>query len=306
MKKLYIIITIILLIFSCAKKPKKEDKTKFNIGILQLVAHPALDKARNGFEDAFKEKGIKVSFKEKNANGELATANLIANTFVNENVDLIYAIATTSAQASLNATKDIPIIFSAVTNPIDAGLKSKNITGVSDKINVKEQLLLLKQIKPDVKTVGFLYNSSEKNSVSQLQEIEKVAKELDLTIVSKSVTQANEVLQTLKYLLDKSDALYTPTDNLIASVMPLITSNAIESKKIVIGAEASHVELGALISKGIDYYEMGKVAGEMAIKVLVEKTKPEQIPYLTLNATDVKINKNTLNKLKITLNDSIK
>lgn len=306
MKKFYIIITLVLLTFSCVKKPKKESKTSFNIGVLQIVAHPALDKARQGFEDAFKEKGINVNFKEKNANGEISTANLIANNFVNEKVDLIYAIATTSAQASSNATKNIPIVFSAVTDPIDAGLTAKNITGVSDKINIKEQLLLLKQINPNVKTIGFLYNSSEKNSVSQLRDIEEIVKELELELVVKSVTQANEVLQALNYVLVKADALYTPTDNLIASVMPVITAKAIESKKIVIGAETSHVDLGALITKGIDYYEMGKMAGEMAIKILVEKTIPEQIPHLTLNVTEIKINNDTLNKLGITLPDKIK
>lgn len=299
MKKFYIIITIILLTFSCVKKNKNENKEKFNIGILQLVAHPALDKARQGFKDEFKEHGININFKEKNANGEIGTANLIAKGFENEKVDLIYAIATTSAQASTNATQNIPIVFSAVTDPVDAGLNKKNITGVSDRVNIKEQLLLLKQIKPDVKTVGFLYNSSEKNSAIQLKDIENVAKELDLTVISKSVTQTNEVLQALKYVLEKSDALYTPTDNLIASMMPIITSTAIEKKKIVIGAEVAHVKMGALITKGIDYYEMGKLAGKMAIKILVEKENPENMPYLIMKSTSIEINEDTLKKLGI-------
>lgn len=305
-KKVYVILLISILMISCAKKETKQNSNHYEIGILQLVAHPALDKARNGFKDVFKEKGIDVNFKEKNANGEIGTANLIASGFVNEKVDLIYSIATTSTQASANATSTIPIVFAAVTDPKSSGVLKQNITGVSDKVNIKEQLELLLKIKKDVKTLGFIYNSSEKNSVSQLEDIENIAKKFNIEIVPKSITQANEVPQAVKYLISKTDALYTPTDNLVASVMKIIADSAVKNKKIIIAAESSHVDAGALITKSIDYYELGRKAAEMAIDILVNKTKVEYMPYTTLKANEIKINEETLKKLNIILPDDIR
>lgn len=294
-KSLLISMTFIFAIACSAKKVKSENTLK--VGIVQIVAHPALDKAKNGFMDYFKEKNVNVSFIEQNANGEMSSANLIANNFVNEKVNLIYAIATPSAQAALNATKDIPIVFSAVTDYVSAGLIGKNISGVSDFVDIKKQLELLKDMDPTVKTISFLYNSSEANSAIQLENFKKATTELGYKYEVKSVTQANEIPQAVTYLVNKSDAIYTPTDNLIASMLPVIANAFIDAKKVVIGAEAAHVDAGALYTKGIDYYELGRKAGEMAYEVLINKKDISSFKVETLELNDVKINNETLQKL---------
>ena len=183
MKKILLLVSIaIMLVLSCGNEVKKSSETgrgkskdTFKIGITQIVAHPALDSAREGFKDAFKESGLKVTFDEKNANGEIATANMIANNFVTEKVDLIYAIATSTAQSAAQATNKLPVVFSAITDPEAAGLIKENVTGISDRVNVKQQLELLLKLDSKIKKVGVIYNSSEQNSKVQVDDLKKAA-----------------------------------------------------------------------------------------------------------------------------------
>lgn len=306
-KKLFFTLTMSLFMIACGEKAVKEEPTsneKYKIGILQFVAHPALDRARDGFKEILKDKN--VEFVEKNANGEISSANIIANSFVNDKVDLIYAIATPSAQAASNSSSEIPIVFAAVTDPNESGLTNKNITGVSDATDVEQQINLLLKVNPEIKKIGFIYNSSEKNSAIQLKNLEEIAKKLNLEIEAKSITQVNEVPQAVKYLALSSDAIYTPTDNLVASVMPVIASQAIEAKKIVMGSEAAHVEGGALLTKGIDYYELGKEAGKIAVDILENGKNPSDIEYKKMELTDIQINEDTLKKLEIELPAELK
>ena len=251
MKKILVLISIsIMLVLSCGNEGKKnentgkESKDNFKIGITQIVAHPALDSAREGFKDAIKESGLNVTFDEKNANGEVATANMIANNFVTEKVDLIYAIATSTAQSAAQATNKLPVVFSAITDPEAAGLIKENVTGISDRVNVKQQLELLLKLDSKIKKVGVIYNSSEQNSKVQVDDLKKAASELGITIVEKSVTQVSEIPQASEALVRESDALYLPTDNLVASVVNLITEKATAAKKVAFGAEAAHVKGG--------------------------------------------------------------
>lgn len=301
MKKIILLILTFFLCFSCLKKPKSVHKGTIKIGIIQFVAHPALDRAKEGFEEQFKNDKYKVTFIEKNANAELTTAKIIASNFVREKVDLIYAIATPSAQACLSETTSIPIIFSAVTDPHDAGLIAKNITGVTDYVDILEQLKLLKQINKDIKSIGVLYNSSEANSKATINQLQIACKNLNITLVTKSVTQISEVPQAVKLLISQTDAIYTPTDNLIASVMPIITAEAIKQKKIVFGSEKAHVEGGALITKGINYYDLGKQAANMAIDILYNKKNISNLPIINMPLNDIEINKETQKKLGISL-----
>ena len=207
MKKILVLISIsIMLVLSCGNEGKKnentgkESKDNFKIGITQIVAHPALDSAREGFKDAIKESGLNVTFDEKNANGEVATANMIANNFVTEKVDLIYAIATSTAQSAAQATNKLPVVFSAITDPEAAGLIKENVTGISDRVNVKQQLELLLKLDSKIKKVGVIYNSSEQNSKVQVDDLKKAASELGITIVEKSVTQVSEIPQALSLI----------------------------------------------------------------------------------------------------------
>ena len=314
MKKILLLVSIaIMLVLSCGNEVKKSSETgggkskdTFKIGITQIVAHPALDSAREGFKDAFKESGLKVTFDEKNANGEIATANMIANNFVTEKVDLIYAIATSTAQSAAQATNKLPVVFSAITDPEAAGLIKENVTGISDRVNVKQQLELLLKLDSKIKKVGVIYNSSEQNSKVQVDDLKKAASELGITIVEKSVTQVSEIPQASEALVKSSDALYLPTDNLVASVVNLITEKAIAAKKIAFGAESAHVKGGALITQGIDYYEMGKEAGKIAVEILKNGKKPSDISFKKMDLNDIVINNKTLAAIGISLPEDIK
>ncbi len=314
MKKILLLVSIaIMLVLSCGNEVKKSSETgrgkskdTFKIGITQIVAHPALDSAREGFKDAFKESGLKVTFDEKNANGEIATANMIANNFVTEKVDLIYAIATSTAQSAAQATNKLPVVFSAITDPEAAGLIKENVTGISDRVNVKQQLELLLKLDSKIKKVGVIYNSSEQNSKVQVDDLKKAASELGITIVEKSVTQVSEIPQASETLVKSSDALYLPTDNLVASVVNLITEKAIAAKKIAFGAESAHVKGGALITQGIDYYEMGKEAGKIAVEILKNGKKTSDISFKKMDLNDIVINNKTLAAIGISLPEDIK
>lgn len=317
MKKILTLLSLMtLMILSCGNgntsQEKKSDSAstggskKYRIGITQIVAHPALDSAREGFKAAFKEAGIDADFDEKNANGEAATANLIANSFVSSKVDLIYSIATSTAQAAAQSTNTIPVVFSAITDPESAGILKNNVTGVSDRVDIKQQLQLLLKLDSKIKKVGVIYNSSEQNSKVQVDDLKAAAKELGVEVVEKSVVQASEIPQAADALTRESDAIYLPTDNLVASVVNLLTDKATAAKKIVFGAESAHVKGGALITQGIDYYEMGKQAGKIAIDILKNGKKPSEIKYQRMSLNDIVVNGKTMAALGITLPEDIK
>ena len=317
MKKILTLLSLMtLMILSCGNgntsQEKKSDSAstggskKYRIGITQIVAHPALDSAREGFKAAFKEAGIDADFDEKNANGEAATANLIANSFVSSKEDLIYSIATSTAQAAAQSTNTIPVVFSAITDPESAGILKNNVTGVSDRVDIKQQLQLLLKLDSKIKKVGVIYNSSEQNSKVQVDDLKAAAKELGVEVVEKSVIQASEIPQAADALTRESDAIYLPTDNLVASVVNLLTDKATAAKKIVFGAESAHVKGGALITQGIDYYEMGKQAGKIAIDILKNGKKPSEIKYQRMSLNDIVVNGKTMAALGITLPEDIK
>ena len=317
MKKILTLLSLMtLMILSCGNgntsQEKKSDSAstggskKYRIGITQIVAHPALDSAREGFKAAFKAAGIDADFDEKNANGEAATANLIANSFVSSKVDLIYSIATSTAQAAAQSTNTIPVVFSAITDPESAGILKNNVTGVSDRVDIKQQLQLLLKLDSKIKKVGVIYNSSEQNSKVQVDDLKAAAKELGVEVVEKSVIQASEIPQAADALTRESDAIYLPTDNLVASVVNLLTDKATAAKKIVFGAESAHVKGGALITQGIDYYEMGRQAGKIAIDILKNGKKPSEIKYQRMSLNDIVVNGKTMAALGITLPEDIK
>jgi len=306
MKKLLILASaLMLMVLSCGNSGSESKSSgnagtgskKYRIGITQIASHPALDSAREGFRAAFKEAGIEADFDEKNANGETANANLIATNYKADKKDLVFGIATPSAQALANNITDIPVLFSAVTDPASAKLLNPNVTGTSDKVeNIAAQLDLLAKIKPGLKKIGVLYNPSEQNSTVQVQEIQKIAKEKNIEVVLQGISNFGELAQATKNLLGATDALYLPTDNLVVSGANLITSEAINAKKPVVASENSTVKLGALFTMGLDYYALGKRTGEMAIEIL--KGKPvSQIPFETSKQMKLYVNSKTAQAL---------
>ena len=321
MRKLSYLLCIMVLfsLISCGNKEEnKEAETKtetaqtegakkYKIGITQIVSHPALDQSREGFKDALKEAGLDVEYDEQNAQGDITIANTIANKFVTDKVDLIFSIATPTTQAAVNATSSIPIIFTAVTDPEAAGLIKPNVTGSSDRVdNVAEQLDVLKELNPNATTIGVLYNSSEQNSVTQVELIKKVAAEKGIKVEEQAVTAVSELTQALDNLLSKADALYIPTDNLVVSNMPVVVERANAAKKIVIATDEGSVATGALYTKGIDFYDLGKEAGKLAIQILKDGKKPSELKYVTLKPTNLVFNKKSLEAIGLTIPESLK
>ena len=321
MRKLSYLLCIMVLfsLISCGNKEEnKEAETKtetaqtegakkYKIGITQIVSHPALDQSREGFKDALKEAGLDVEYDEQNAQGDITIANTIANKFVTDKVDLIFSIATPTKQAAVNATSTIPIVFTTVTDPEAAGLIKPNVTGSSDRVdNVAEQLDVLKELNPNATTIGVLYNSSEQNSVTQVELIKKVAAEMGIKVEEQAVTAVSELTQALDNLLSKADALYIPTDNLVVSNMPVVVERANAAKKIVIATDEGSVTNGALYTKGIDFYELGKEAGKLAAQILKDGKSPSDLEIVTLKPTNLVFNKKTMEAIGVTLPEKLK
>jgi len=284
----------------------------WTIGITQIVEHPALDAARDGFIEALNKAGFegKVEYVSKSAQGEMTTAQIIAQGFVDDKVDMIYAIATPAAQAAYNSTKDIPILISAVTDPVAAGLvenstlPNTNVSGTNDEAPIDLQLKLLRDLGVEAKTIGFIYNTSEKNSEVQLEMLKNEAAKLDITVEAMGITSLTELEQGLDVLLDKVDVLYTPTDNMVASGIQLVTNKALGKKVPVLGAESAHVEAGALATCGVDYFALGKQTGEMAAAVLNGAVISE-MPVQKALSPEVTINKVTADALGLTVSDAL-
>lgn len=255
----------------------------YKIGINQLVQHPALDEATDGFKQAFADAGAEVEWDEQNANGEQPTALTIAQQFANSDLDLALAVATPAAQATVQNLIDIPVLFTAVTDPVSAELvesmdaPGSNVTGTSDEAPIDQQLELLKDLVPDAKKVGLVYASGEVNSQVQVDAATEAAKPLDLEIETQTVTSVNEIQQAVEALGDV-DAIYVPTDNMVVSGIASLVQVAEEKKIPVIGAEAGTVEGGAAATIGIDYTELGRQTGEMALRILRDGEDPAEMP----------------------------
>ncbi|WP_305151061.1 ABC transporter substrate-binding protein [uncultured Dubosiella sp.] len=289
-----------------------------SVGIIQYAEHPALDNAHEGFVEGLKENGYDaedgtVTIDYKNAQGDQSNNKTIANTFVNNNVDLIYAVATPAAQASANETKDISIVISAVTDPATSGLVKSNdkpdtnVTGTSDLTPVDAQLDLLKQLVPDAKTIAIMYCNAEDNSAFQADLAKKKAKELGLDVVEATVTDSNQIQQVTESLVGKVDAIYVPTDNLLAEGMASLTQVANENGIPTIVGEEGMVQNGGLATYGIDYFELGKMAGKQAADILKGEKDPAKmaIEYLPGEKCELTINKTTAGKLGIEIPETL-
>lgn len=308
MKRILTLVMLSLLtVLSCGEKKAEQSDNQtgdmtnkvFKIGITQFVTHPSLDQVKEGFKKAFEEAGMKAEFDEKNAEANMATANLIATNYKADKKDLVFGIATPSAQALANNISDIPVLFSAVTDPVSANILNANVTGTSDKLdNVADQLDLLVKLDPKVKKIGVLYNTSEQNSILQVKDIEAKAKEKGLEVVLQGVTAFGELSTATKGLLAQVDALYIPTDNLVVSGIKLINTEALLAKKPIVTSENSSVELGALFTMGLDYYELGKRAGQMAVEILKGK-KISELPFESSKKMTLYVNEDTAAALGI-------
>lgn len=279
----------------------------YKIGVLQLVQHAALDAANKGFFAALDEAGVKYEADQQNASGEQSNCQTIAEKLVNDGDDLILAIATPAAQAVAGVTSDIPVILTAVTDPAESGLVEDNqvpggnVTGTSDLTPVKEQIDLLQKLVPDAKTVGILFCSAESNSEIQAQMAREALDAAGIAHEDYTVSSSNEIQTVVESMIGKVDAIYAPTDNMIAAGMATVGMVANDNGIPVICGEAGMVEAGGLATYGIDYYQLGYMAGEQAIDILVNgKTAAETpIGYLPAERCELTINEETAQALGI-------
>ena len=297
------------------KVGKSEEPIK--IGVSQLVAHAALDASYQGFVDALAEAGYvdgeNIIIDYQNAQNDQSNSNTIAAKFVNDNKDLILAISTPSAQAVANATKDIPILVTAVTDPAASGLVESNeapggnVSGTSDLTPIKQQIELLLQLVPTAKKIAVLYCSSESNSKIQAAVAIEAAEEFGLTAVEATVSNSNEIQQVVQSLVGKVDAIYAPTDNVIAAGMPNVAMVANSNGLPVICGEENMVNKGGLATFGINYYELGKLTGKQAVKILKGETTTDKMPieYLPEEQYDLTINEEVAEQLGITIPEEL-
>ncbi|PHO06599.1 sugar ABC transporter substrate-binding protein [Thermoanaerobacterium thermosaccharolyticum] len=300
----------------CGSKTTSSGSTEkmITIGITQIVEHPALDSAREGFIKALKDNGYvegkNVTFIQENAQGDMSTAQTIAKKFVDKNVDLIFSIATPTTQAVKKATSTIPIVFTAVTDPVAAGLVNSldkpggNVTGTSDMEPINDQLKLIKDLVPGAKRIGIIYNAGEVNSTVQVKIAKDDAASLGYSIVEATVSNSSEVNQAAQSLVGKVDAIWLPTDNTVASSVAAIIKVANSAKILVVAAEKGMVEGGSLATLGISYSDLGYQAGLMAIKIL-KGEKPANIKVETAKDLQLIINQKEADAIGLKIPDSI-
>lgn len=290
------------------------EQDSLKLGIIQIVEHAALDASRQGFLDVLGENGYKegenLSVDYQNAQGDQSNLKTIATKFVTDQVDMVLAIATPSAITMASETTDIPILITAVTDPVAAKLVESNekpggnVTGTNDMTPVKEQFDLLKKIVPDAQKVGIIYNSSEVNSQVQVEMAKDVAQELGMEIVEATVTGSAEVMQIAQSLVGKVDAIYVPGDNVVASSIASVVSIAEKNSLPLIVSERGMVEGGALGTIGIDYYKLGRQTGEMALRVIKGENTAE-MPIESLKDIDIVINQGAAERMGVTVPQDI-
>ena len=309
MKKIFVFIIAALMLVSlaaCGSSGSSKDIPV--IGISQYGEHPSLDNCREGFllglEEAGLKEGVDFTYDYQNAGFDDNIAIQIGQNFSANNVDLMVGIATPSAIACYAAAedKDIPVIFTAVTDPVAANLDSGNVTGTSDKLAVEGQLELIRALQPEAKTIGILYTTSEPNSVSAVAEYQEKAASFGFTIEAVGVSAQSEVTQAADTLLARGvDCFTNLTDNNVVGVLPAILEKTNEKHVPIYGSEIEQVKKGCVASVGIDYYELGRQTGAMAAKVLKGEATCAEMPYETISEYGVYVNYAALEEMGITL-----
>jgi len=288
-------------------------KKKVVIGISKIVSHPALDAVVKGIQDELSVAEINATFDVQNANGDISTAASIANKFQADKVTLAVGVATPTAQALVNTLKGIPIVFTAVTDPVRAGLVASlgkgetNVTGVSDMVPVKQQIELLMKIKK-VKRLGQIYTSSEQNAVVLAGIVKQVCRELKVEYVESTVTSSSEVKQAAQEIIHRVDALYISTDNTVVSAMSTIAEVAMQNKVPIMSADPrSSAAHAVLTAWGGDYYKIGRATGKMIVEILNGK-QPGQIPIRIMTEAsdaDLMFNLEVANKLGLSVSNDL-
>ena len=289
---------------------KKAEAPK-TIGIVQLVEHDALDAANRGITDALKERGVTMEIDRQNAQADQSNLRNIAQRFVSHNYPLIFAIATPAAQTVANATSTTPIVATAVTDFAVAKLvkdnakPGTNVTGSSDMNPIAAQTELLLKLVPNAKTVGTIYNSSEINSQLQIDILRKELEKHGVALAEATISSVNDIQQAAQSLVGKVDVMYVPTDNVVASSMPTLYRVTQAAKLAVVAGEAGMVKSGATATVAVDYYNLGKIAGNMGADILEGKAKPQDMPIRYQTEFKVVLNEPVVKELGLTVPEDV-
>ncbi|HJB24101.1 MAG TPA: ABC transporter substrate-binding protein [Candidatus Jeotgalibaca pullicola] len=285
-----------------------DTKESLSIGILQLMDHESLNASRKGFVDVLEEAGYaegeNLTIDYQNAQGDQANLQTMSERLSGNN-DLILAIATPAAQSLANIEKDIPILFTAVTDPVDAGLVESldapgaNITGTTDAGPIAEQVELLLSVAPEAENIGIIYNSSEPNSVIQAEQAGSILEVKGKNVITKTVSSTNDVQQVMESLAQDVEGIYIPTDNTLASTMATVAQVAINYSLPVVAASTEQVLAGGLATYGINYYELGRQTGEMALEILENGADPSSLSVESSQKLELVVNEEMAEALGI-------
>jgi putative tryptophan/tyrosine transport system substrate-binding protein len=312
--------SVVLILSACGEGEKTEegektgaDSKKYKIGVTQIVEHPSLNAAFDGFKKALEDAGLEVEYDEQNAQNDMGNNTTIATNLVNSDVDLIFANSTPSAQAVAGATKDIPIVFTSVTDAVSAELVESmenpggNVTGTIDlhPDAIPNTMEFLKE-ELGAKNIGMVFNAGEQNSRAQVDSVKEMLEEMDMKVVEASVSTSAEVKQATESLVGQVDAFYIITDNTVVSALESVISVANDNKIPMMAAEFDSVKRGGLGAYGFEYYDIGYEAGEMAVKILKDETKPADIPAQYPQNLKFVVNKDAADKMGVTIKDEWK
>lgn len=312
MAKIFLrILASALLLTSFSFAQAEEAKT---VAITQIVEHPALDSVHKGIKDELAERGYEegtnLTLMHESAQGNSAIAAQIARKFAGEQPDVIVAIATPSAQTMAAATRNLPVVFSAVTDPVGARLVKSleapggNITGVSDMLPLERHLDMVLRVVPDAKRIGTVYNPGEANAVALVNLLEKTLEKRGLTLEKAAATKTSEVLGAARSLSGKVDAIYLTTDNTVISAAEAVVSVGERANIPVFAADTATVERGAVAAMGFNYYDHGRQTGAMVARIL-EGAAPADIPVETMEVLELYVNPGAAEKMGVTLDDDL-
>jgi putative ABC transport system substrate-binding protein len=283
------------------------------IAVTAIVDHPALNAVRDGVRDELEAEGYsgaKLNFIYESAQGNPSTAAQIARKFIGEDPAVIVPISTPSAQAVVAATQDIPVVFTAVTDPLDAKLITNmekpggNVTGMSDQAPVGKQLALMREILPNVKTIGMPYNPGEANGVALMKLAKKEGEALGLKVIESPATKSSDVLAACQSLIGKVDAIYVSTDNQIVSAFGSVVKVGVDNQIPVFAGDTSSVGRGAIAAIGFDYYDVGRQTGKIVVRIL-KGEKPGDIAVQSVDTVQLFVNPGAAKAMGVTIPDAV-
>nr|WP_254046978.1 ABC transporter substrate-binding protein [Pusillimonas sp. T2] len=285
-----------------------------SVAVTSIVEHPALDSLKDGVKAALEkagfteDKGLEWQF--QTAQGNTAIAAQIARKFVGDKPDVIVAIATPSAQAVVAATKSIPVVYAAVTDPVEAQLvpsfepSGTNVTGVSDQLELTRQIELIKQVVPNAKTVGMVYNPGEANSAVVVRQMRELLPDYGMTLAEVSAPRTVDVGAAARSLIGRVDVIYTSTDNNVVSAYEALVKVGNDAQIPLVASDPDSVKRGAIAALGINYYDLGLQAGAMAVEIL-KGAKPGEMPSQMGEKLELHLNLDAAKKQGVTLSPDL-